>query len=80
MIRTTLLASAIGIAALLTAPVHAGGPVLVEEPPQVEADTEDGRIPGWVVPAAVGSIVLLAIVIGSDTCNGDAQPTEPECQ
>lgn len=76
-IRETVLALCIALALPVTA--QAGGPVIIEEPPQVEADTEDGRIPGWVIPVAVIAIAILSSG-GSDTCNGDEAPSEPGCQ
>lgn len=80
-IRMTILAATIGLSALITAPVHAGGPVIIEETPLVEADTEDGRRPGWIVPAAIFTVVLIAIASGGgDVCNGDEEPAVPGCQ
>ena len=83
-IRYTLTAIATGTALLLTAPVHAGGPVIVQEDPMVaEArPSSEGR---WVLPVIVGLIIIGALASGgsSDVCQGpDEQPTpEPgPCQ
>lgn len=85
MIRTTLLATTIGTAFLLTAPVHAGGPVILEgeEPPLVAGNTD--RKPN-ILPVLIG-IGILALIAGSGggssvpgaICNGDDTPTTPGC-
>lgn len=83
MIRTTLLASAVGIAALLTAPVHAGGPVVIEgeDPPLVAGDRD--RKPN-ILPILIG-VGILALIAGSGggdsgaICNGEETPTTPGC-
>lgn len=58
------------LAALLASPLHAGGPIITEEPPiaDVRPQGDGGK---WVVPVIVGVLVLGAIAIGgSDNCNG----------
>lgn len=60
------------LAALLATPLHAGGPIITEEPPIADVRPQgDGG--SWVVPVIVG-IGILAIIAGgggSDcTCNG----------
>ena len=83
-IRYTLTAIATGTALLLTAPVHAGGPVITAEEPFIQEarPSSEGR---WVVPVIVGLIIIGALASGgsSDVCQGpDDQPTpEPgPCQ
>lgn len=74
-IPQTLVALATGAALLIASPGHAGGPVIIEETPLVEADTEDGRIPGWVVP--VGILIIGALLIGGgDNCTCNDQPED----
>lgn len=72
MIRYTLTAIATGTALLLTAPVHAGGPVIVaEEPIVAEArPSSEGR---WVLPVIVGLLVIGALASGG----GDDGPVDP---
>ncbi len=61
-------------AALLACqPVHAGGPVIIEEPPIADVRPQgDGG--NWIVPVIVGAIVLCAIACGG----GDDSPIAPE--
>jgi hypothetical protein len=72
-IRETIVALCIALALPVTA--HAGGPVIVEETPQVDADTEDGRIPGWVV---VGGLLIIgaALIGGGSDCTCFDQPDD----
>ena len=49
----------------------AGGPVIVEEEPVVEAEKPRS---GWIVPVLIGGIILCAIACGND----DDEPTEEE--
>jgi hypothetical protein len=49
--------------ALSASAVYAGGPVVVEEEPVVEAASPRS---GWIVPVIVGAIILCAIACGSD--------------
>ena len=72
-IRTTLLTAATGIA-LLTNPVFAGGPVLIEEEPPIADVRPQGDGGNWIVPVIVGAIVLCAIACGG----GDDSPIAPE--
>lgn len=62
------------LATFLTAnAATAGGPVIIEETdPVVAPQTEDGRIPGWVVPVGV-AVILIALVAGGSTCNGEPE-------
>lgn len=49
--------------AMSTSAVFAGGPVVVEEEPVVEAASPRS---GWIVPVVVGLVVLCAIACGND--------------
>ncbi len=49
--------------ALTTSTAFAGGPVVVEEEPVVEAASPRS---GWIVPVVVGLVVLCAIACGND--------------
>jgi hypothetical protein len=49
--------------ALTASAAYAGGPVVVEEEPVVEAASPRS---GWIVPVIVGAIILCAIACGSD--------------
>ena len=60
------------LAALLATPLHAGGPIITEEPPiaDVRPQGDGGK---WVVPVIVGIIAIgiIASGDGSDcTCQG----------
>jgi hypothetical protein len=66
------------LALLATTTAQAGGPVITEEEaPAVAPATEDGRVPGWAVPVAIGAIVLIAILSGSSACNGEPVTPPP---
>ena len=75
-IRSTLLAATIGTALLFTQ-AHAGGPVIIEEPPEkIAAGRSEGH---WLVPVVVGLVILGAIVSGGgDLCNGPDDTPEPQ--
>lgn len=81
--KLTLTAIATGTALLLTAPVHAGGPV-IEDTYEAEPQTQ-GKA-GWIVPVAILLIIAAAASGGSNgggVCNGpDDVPVPPEggCQ
>ena len=82
-IRHTLTAIATGTALLLTAPVHAGGPVIIEDTTESAPVVRDKRDNTALL--IFGAIVVGALLLGgggSDVCNGDDQPTpEPgPCQ
>jgi hypothetical protein len=49
--------------AMTASTAFAGGPVVVEEEPVVEAASPRS---GWIVPVVVGLIVICAIACGSD--------------
>ena len=49
--------------ALTTSVAFAGGPIVVEEEPVVEAASPRS---GWIVPVIVGLVVLCAIACGND--------------
>jgi hypothetical protein len=49
--------------AVTSTTAFAGGPVVVEEEPMVEAASPRS---GWIVPVIVGAIILCAIACGSD--------------
>jgi hypothetical protein len=59
------LAGSIGLVALAlsSTTAFAGGPVIVEEEPVVEAASPRS---GWIVPVLVGVIILCAIACGND--------------
>ncbi len=50
-------------ATMITSAAYAGGPVVVEEEPVVEASSPRS---GWIVPVIIGAIVLCAIACGND--------------
>ena len=49
--------------ALTASAAFAGGPIVVEEEPVVEAASPRS---GWIVPVIVGLVVLCAIACGND--------------
>lgn len=49
--------------AMSASAAFAGGPVVVEEEPVVEASEPRS---GWIVPVVVGAIILCAIACGND--------------
>jgi hypothetical protein len=49
--------------AMTSTAAFAGGPVVVEEEPMVEAAKPRS---GWIVPVIVGGIILCAILCGKD--------------
>lgn len=51
------------VLALTASTAFAGGPVVVEEEPVVEAASPRS---GWIVPVVVGLVVLCAIACGND--------------
>ena len=55
--------------AMTASSAFAGGPVVVEEEPVVEATSPRS---GWIVPVVVGLIVICAIA-----CGNDDDETEP---
>ena len=57
--------------AMITSAVFAGGPVVVEEEPVVEAASPRS---GWIVPVIIGAVILCAIACGNDD---DAAPAGP---
>ena len=78
-IRYTLTAFATGIA-LLTGPLHAGGPVLEGEEPTIVAPDRAHKINPLLI---LGGIVLIGILAGGGSnggavCNGDEQVPTPE--
>ncbi len=77
MIKTTLLAAAIGIATLIAAPVHAGGPVIVED---TTVDQAEPARKNWLVPVIIGGIILCASACDSGDDPEPTKPTDPSCQ
>lgn len=59
----TLAASVLAASLALTSAAFAGGPVVVEEEPTVEATSPRS---GWIVPVVVGAILICAIACGGD--------------
>jgi hypothetical protein len=57
--------------AMTASSAFAGGPVVVEEEPVVEAASPRS---GWIVPVVVGLVLICAIACGNDD---DTQPTAP---
>jgi hypothetical protein len=55
--------------AMTASAAFAGGPVVVEEEPMVEAASPRS---GWIVPVVVGLVILCAIACGN---NDDPAPT-----
>ena len=51
------------VLAMTASTAYAGGPVIVEEDPVVEAASPRS---GWIVPVIVGMLVLCALACGSD--------------
>jgi hypothetical protein len=61
--------------ALTTSAAFAGGPIVVEEEPVVEAAAPRS---GWIVPVIVGLVVLCAIACGNDDdATTGTSPTSP---
>ena len=62
--------------ALTASAAFAGGPVVVEEEPVVEAASPRS---GWIVPVVVGLVVLCAIACGNDddATTGTSPTTAP---
>lgn len=62
--------------ALTASAAFAGGPVVVEEEPVVEAAQPRS---GWIVPVIVGLVVLCAVACGNDddTATGTGTGTAP---
>ena len=50
--------------ALTASAAYAGGPVVVEEEPVVEAASPRS---GWIVPVVVGLVIICAIACGNDS-------------
>ena len=78
-IRYTLTAIATGAALLLTAPVRAGGPVIVEDAAEAAplVRSHNNRLVPILFGLAVAAILLGG---GSDSpCNGDEPTPEPGC-
>lgn len=79
--RLTLLATAIGLAAL-TNPLHAGGPVIIEDPAEAAplVRSHNNRLVPILFGLAVAAIILGG---GGDNCNTpdpEPEPTpEPGC-
>jgi hypothetical protein len=75
--RLHLLAISTGLAVLLTAPVHAGGPVLTEDATETAAPRRNA------VPFLIAGALILALIAGqSHGCNGDDAPEptpDPGC-
>ena len=59
-IASTVLAASLALSA---ATAYAGGPVVVEEEPTVEAASPRS---GWIVPVVVGLILVCAVACGND--------------
>lgn len=57
--------------AMTASTAFAGGPVVVEEEPMVEAASPRS---GWIVPVVVGLVLICAIACGNDN---DPAPTPP---
>ena len=65
------------ILALTTAPVYAGGPVLIVED---EYDvTEPAPRNDWVVPVIIGAVILCALACGGDDDAPVVQPPKETC-
>lgn len=56
------LASALA-ATMISSAAFAGGPVVVEEEPVVEASSPRS---GWIVPVVVGLVLICAVACGGD--------------
>jgi len=57
--------------AMTASSAFAGGPVVVEEEPTVEAESPRS---GWIVPVVVGLVLICAIACNNDD---DPAPTPP---
>jgi hypothetical protein len=53
--------------AMTASTAYAGGPVVVEEEPVVEAAKPRS---GWIVPVIIGAIILCAVACGDDDDTG----------
>lgn len=79
-IRSTIIASALALSAVVQ-PLHAGGPVLIED--AFEAEAPQKLRPGDKIALAVLGLVVLGLIAGggnggSDLCNGDDPAPTPE--
>ena len=64
------------ILALTTAPVYAGGPIVLEDP-EVIAPRDTAE---WVLPVVIGAVILCAIACGGDDDAPVAQPPKVVCR
>lgn len=67
------LTSLLLVAALTAAPVHAGGPVMIEDDYDV---TEPDKRNDWIVPVIIGGLILCAIACGGND-DSPAAPPKP---
>ena len=74
--RETILAAVTGIALLISAPVQAGGPVIIEDKADLVQDDRD-RNGAWIVPLLVG-IGIIAILSGHGGSSAPCFAPEPE--
>lgn len=71
-IRSTLLATAIGIA-LLTGPLNAGGPVIVEDAYEAEPQ---GHSLKDAAPYIIAALIIGGLILSGGNCNqGEPEPT-----
>lgn len=64
------------ILALTTAPVYAGGPIVLEDPEVISPrDTAE-----WVLPVVIGAVILCAIACGGSDDAPVAQPPKVVCR
>jgi len=75
----TILAAATGIALLLTAPVRAGGPVIVVPEEAFVQEARPSSEGQWIVPVVIGALILCAIACGGDDAPAPVDPG-PVCK
>lgn len=60
--------------AMTASTAFAGGPVMVEEEPTVEAQEPRS---GWIVPVVVGLVLICAIACNNDSSTTPVPPSPP---
>lgn len=76
-LKLTAITIATGIA-LLTGPLHAGGPVLEGEEPTIVSPDHDRKIGVLPILIGIGILAVLAGSGGGDVCYGDDPAPTPD--
>lgn len=69
------LTAAVPAAIPAAIPAHAGGPVMIEDEYDVEADKPSKN--AWIVPVIIGAVVICALACGGNDDAPVAPPEEP---